>query len=169
MAIFGRRRIKKVKKKKKEFAPPVDVQNIPANANMQNIPSEQLVANVKQELKGIEDIPENLAPVFVKVSKYRDILNSVNYLKMGFNLIKNQIAILSKLQKLQKENMELIYAVLGRVSTQLNKLDSDFTKPVDFIKEVSEMEVEEANELKKTISDLKIQIDRLRSEVEIIS
>jgi cob(I)alamin adenosyltransferase len=112
---------------------------------------------------------EDLTPVFVKVSKYRDILNSVNYVRMGFNLIKNQIAILSKLQKLQRQNMELLYTALEKVSTQLTKLDSDFTKPVDFMKEVSEMKLEDVKGLEKTIGDLKSQIEQLRGNVEAMA
>ncbi len=164
MAVFGRKKKKKRKKaQKREFVPPVDVQSISAN-----IPAGPLPTDVKK-LRQIEDMSEDLTPVFVKISKYRDILNSVNYVRMGFNLIKNQIAILSKLQKLQKQNMELLYTALEKVSTQLTKLDSDFTKPVDFMKEVSEMKLEDVRGLEKTIGDLKSQIEQLRGDVEAMS
>jgi DNA-binding transcriptional regulator GbsR (MarR family) len=165
MAVFGRKKKKKRKGvQKREFVPPVDVQSIHAN-----IPSGPLPTEVKEELGQIKDMSEDLTPVFVKVSKYRDILNSVNYVRMGFNLIKNQIAILSKLQKLQRQNMELLYTALEKVSTQLTKLDSDFTKPVDFMKEVSEMKLEDVKGLEKTIGDLKSQIEQLRGNVEAMA
>ena len=164
MAVFGRKKKKKRKRaQKKEFVPPVDVQSISAN-----IPVGPLPTDVKK-LGQIEDMPEDLTPVFVKISKYRDILNSVNYVRMGFNLIKNQIAILSKLQKLQRQNMELLYTALEKVSTQLTKLDSDFTKPVDFMKEVSEMKLDDVKGLEKTIGDLKSQIEQLRGDVEAMA
>ena len=62
--------------------------------------------------------------------------------------------------------MKLLYSVLDKVSSQLSKLDSDFTRPVDFMKEVSEMKLEDVEGLESTIRDLKSQIDNLKIKVE---
>ncbi len=158
MAIFG----KKKSKKKREFLPPIEVEKIDTSKLAPQVPSH----TISQELDRVDDKSENLAPVFVKISKYKDILNSVNYLKMGFNVIKNQIEILSRIESIQRENMKLLYSVLEKVNNQLAKLDSEFTRPVDFMKEVSDMKVQDIEGLESTINDLKSQIDQLKSEVE---
>jgi len=145
-----------------EFVPPSELPEVEDSAGAGfGIPTEP-------ENKA-EESAENLAPVFVKVSKYKDILNTVNYLKMGFGVIKSQIAILSKLIKLERDNMDLLYAALEKVGGQLNKLDSDFTKPVDFMREVADMKVQDMRGLESAMEDLKTQIEKLRSEVETLA
>ncbi len=158
MSIFEK------KKNEEEFVPPVDVDEI-------NVPPMRISQpfSMERDMDKIEDNSQALAPVFVKLSKYREILNTVNYLKMGFNLIKNQMSILSKLENLQRENMKLMYSALDKISKQMDKLDSDFSRPMDFMKEVSETELQELEGLESTISDLKAQIDQLKIEVDAMA
>jgi len=158
MAAFNR------KKKEEKFVPPVDVEDI-------TLPPMEFsrIDPMSRGFDRAEESSDNMAPVFVKVSKYREILNTVNYIKMGFNLVKNQMAILSKLDNLQKENMKLMYSSLDKISKQLEKLDSSFSKPMDFMKEVSESEKMEVEDLDSTIHDLKSQIDQLKIEVDAMA
>ena len=172
MAIFGKRKGRKEGKggkgKKKEFVAPVDVEMIDTSKliSQQIHTTQQLSEDFHRQPSSINDSSENLAPVFVKISKYKDIMNTVNYLKMSFTVLKNQVAILSKLQNLQRQNMKLMYTVLDKTNNQLDKLGTDFSKPVNFMKEVSESKVQEVNHLESTINDLKTQIDKLNVEVE---
>jgi len=172
MAIFGKKKDKKKGKakkrsrgKKKDFVAPVDVEMIDTS-KIQTQTTQPLPRDLSREIGAVGNSSENLAPVFVKISKYKDIMNTVNYLKMSFTVLKNQVAILSKLENLQRQNMKLMYSVLDKTNNQLNKLGTDFSKPVDFMKEVSEFKVQEVNQLESTINDLKAQIDKLNVEVE---
>jgi len=167
MAIFGKPRDEPDEAQVSEtpvdeFVPPEDLPEVEESAGV------DFGAAPGPERKA-EESAENLAPVFVKVSKYKDILNTVNYLKMGFGVIRSQIAILSKLIKLERDNMDLLYAALEKVGGQLNKLDSDFTKPVDFMQEVADMKAQDVRGLETSMEDLKTQIEKLRSEVETLA
>lgn len=172
MAIFGKRKDEPQEAQVQtspvdEFVPPEELPEVEedsANAGF-GIP---MVSAAPPGNKA-EESAENLAPVFVKISKYKDILNTVNYLKMGFGVIKSQISILSKLIKMERDNMDLLYAALEKVGGQLNKLDSDFTKPVDFMREVADMKVQDVRGLESSMDDLKSQIEKLKSEVETLA
>ena len=65
--------------------PPIDVERIDTSS----FDPTPFHNDISHGLNKADEASENLAPVFVKIAKYRDILNTVNYLKMGFNLIKN--------------------------------------------------------------------------------
>jgi len=106
------------------------------------------------------------APVFVKLSRYKQILSDLNYLKMGINLIRNQIAILSELERLQAENMKVLHSTIEKMSNALVKLDSEFMTPSGFMEDVPEMEMNEVESLENTITDLRAQIEGLKGEVE---
>ena len=44
---------------------------------------------------------QTAAPVFVKIDKYRSILNSMNYLKTSMVMLKNTFSVLSELEKME--------------------------------------------------------------------
>ncbi len=160
MAIFGKK--KSSRGKDDDFVPPIDVSKIDTTKVLPPRP-------LTYEIEDIADKSENVAPVFIKVSKYKDIVNNVNYLKMGFNLMRNQMAILSKLENLQKENMKLMYSVIEKINKKIEKLDSDFSRPIDFMKEVSDMKMDEIEDMGHAMKDLKLQISKLKNEVEAMS
>lgn len=183
MAIFGKRAAGQEEPKPEEpadmrveapvdeFIPPEDLPEVEEDSasDVTAAPAAAIPPAAQMAAERKMDTGDNLAPVFVKISKYKDILNSVNYLKMGFSVIKNQLSILSKLAKMERDNMDLLYAALEKVSGQLNKLDSDFTKPVDYMREVADMKVQDMHGLESTMDDLKTQIEKLKSEVETLA
>ena len=187
MAFFGKRAASREEPRTQapvdEFVPPSELPEVEEAAagnaqdampNFMNplpnlpphIPSPAPAATPAERAAGSGD---NLAPVFVKISKYKDILNSINYLKMGFGVIRNQLSILSRLAKLEKDNMDLMLDALNKVEGRLGKLDADFTKPVDYLREVADMKVQDMHGLETTMDDLKTQIEKLKSEVETLA
>jgi archaellum component FlaC len=165
MAIFGRKRVKKVKK---EFVPPVDVKEISEMRFNQNQAGQKPMA--KEHIPQKTEYAERpFAPVFIKLTRYRQVLNTMNYLKMNINLIRNQIAVLDELDKLRDENLKLLKSALEKVSDRLIKLDSSFMRPSGYMDEMSDMQAQEAASLDATISDLRTQIENLKSEVESVA
>ncbi len=162
MAIFGRRRIKKIKKKR--FIPPVEVKEISDMLEMKHPVSEQ-----KQEYKTREPSRPTFAPLFVKLTRFREILSTLKYLKTSVNSIKRQLSILNKLEKLKEENLKLLNSEIKKLSDQLRKLDSEFTRPSGYVEGIPEMQMQDVESLESTIVDLKEQIEDLKSEVETVA
>ncbi len=158
MAIFGR------KSAKKEFVPPVDVKEI-SEMSFNRQP-------IEHRSRAEEFVPREspqdmaLAPVFIKLTKYRQVLSALNQLKMNVNLIKNQVAVMGELDKLRDENIKLLKSALGKVDERLASLDSSFMRPSGYEDDLPEARRNEVDSLDCTIDDLKSQIDNLRSEVE---
>ena len=161
MSIFGRRRVKNVRS---EFVPPVDVKEI-SEMSFNERPQFPR-PSVEESMPQMENEERPFAPVFIKLTKYRQVLGTMNQLKMNVNIIKNQLAVLNELDKLREENLKLLKAALGRVDERLVKLDSSFMRPSGYMEEIPEMQMQEVDSLEGTIEDLKGQIENLRSEVE---
>ena len=106
------------------------------------------------------------APLFVKITRYKQILNSLNYLKMSVNLIRNQLAILNELDRLRSENMQVLESTIEKVSNVLVKLDAEFMRPSGFMEDMPEMAADEVGSLEDTLTDLRSQIEGLKEEVE---
>jgi hypothetical protein len=106
------------------------------------------------------------APLFVKITRYKQILNSLNYLKMSVNLIRNQLAILNELDRLRSENMQVLESTIEKVSNVLVKLDAEFMRPSGFMEDMPEMAMDEVGSLEDTLTDLRAQIEGLKEEVE---
>jgi len=162
MAIFGLRRIKKIKKNR--FIPPVEVKEISDMLEMK-----AAVAKQEKEYKTEEPPKPEFAPLFVKLTRFKEILNTLNYLKRTVNSIKKQFAVLNKLEKLKEENLRLLNSDINKLSSQLQKLDSEFTRPSGFVEEVKETQMQDVESLESTIADLKNQIEDLKSQVEAVA
>ena len=162
MAIFGPRRIKKIKKKR--FVPPVKVKEISDMLEMKAPLAEQ-----KKEYKTKEPSKPTFAPLFVKLTRFKEILSTLKYLKTTVNSIKRQLSVLNKLEKLKEENLNLLNSDIKKVSDQLHKLDSEFTRPSGYIEDIPELQMQDVESLESTIVDLKEQIEQLKSEVETVA
>lgn len=173
MAIFGRRRIKEIKR---EFVPPVDVREIPemleragAAAPMPRSPFAPSQEQKREEDAGQQGQQPAFAPLFVKLTRYKQILNTLSSLKMSVNLIRNQLLILNELDRLKEENMKLLNSAVNKINDRLSKLDSEFMRPSGFMEEVPEMQMQDVESLESTLVDLKSQIEHLKSEVESVA
>ena len=187
MGIFGRRKVKKVKGNDRKFMPPIEVERI--NNPPQQHPQPQQTQPFQQRQEQhrpvfppvsqpgpmAHDLPTSSlkyvgknassAPLFIKLSKYNDILYSLEQLKTSVSLMREQIAMLNEIDRLKSENMRLLETTTEKVSAKLMSIDSEFTRPQDFQGEYSQVEMDEVETLENTISDLQSQIEILKQEV----
>jgi len=128
---------------------PVRVERIPAR-----------VEEVKEEVKE----RSSFAPLFVKLDRYRQILNTMNYLKNTMNMVKNTFSILNELEKIRMENLKLIQETIEKADKKILTLDSEFMRPSGFIEEMPELT--DVESLEATLVDLREQVGQLKSELK---
>ena len=120
----------------------------------------------EQERKAkIEEI-RKIAPVFIKLEKYEDVLNTINELKSVLNLLKNTFSILEENEKMRTETTEIIRENVKRIEEKISSLDSILLRPAGY-EETSWKEIK-AEEVKDTLSTLKSQIDKLKRELKTL-
>jgi len=116
-----------------------------------------------------EKIPEpekpTSAPLFIKLDKYRKILDSLTELKTALEAIKNAFATLNELEKLKAESLKAIENAVEKVGKKTIALDSEFLRPSGYQEEVpSELFTTES--LGLTITDLRSHIEQIKSELQ---
>lgn len=119
----------------------------------------------KTEEKPSEPERPAFAPLFVKLDRYKTILDSLAELKTTIAAIKNAFVSLIELENLKRENLKIIQNAIGKVEKKLVSLDSEFLRPSGYEEVHSEFY---SIDLEPSIADLKSQIEKLKSELESI-
>lgn len=129
------------------------------------VPIEIKIKPEKVELK--EEEKPVFAPLFVKLDRYRKILNTIAQLKTTLLMVKNSFIALNELEKVRIENMKLIQEALNKVEKRILDLDTELIRPSGLHEEIPEYGDVQA--ISATIADLKGQIEQLKAELETIS
>ena len=114
--------------------------------------------------KMIEETPK-IAPLFVKIDKYKDILDSVQKLKLSLKNIQFLLAFKEQIKRIDTENDELLHKSLHNLNQLIGQFSTNFTIPrsMNYVpKPMAEPRVDES------VSDLGEKITKLREELDKI-
>ena len=190
MPLFGRRKevsdlqqVKEAIEKPSVFEKPSEavemlrrnvempMQKIPESVKAKEIPIERHEEKIP-EMRIPEPAPHeeqrekpSFAPLFVKLDKYKQILNTLVELKTSIAAIKNSFNVLNELQKLEMESMKMIQTSVEKMDKRLVALDSEFLRPSGFHEEMPP-ELYSPDSLGGVINDLRGQIEQLRTEIQ---
>ncbi len=119
---------------------------------------------VEKEEPKEEERPTS-APLFVKIDRYRNILTGVNELKTTLVAVKSAFSVLTEMDKLRAETLEMIEKSIGKIDKRLHALDSEFLRPSGFHEEMPH-DVYNIESLEVVLSSLKSQVDQLKTEID---
>ena len=185
MILFG-------KKKSKE-----DVEKIKEVVEENKIPEEKKVAEEIREiadLKKIQEVepPEKMeeakptkeeistpevteeikkkpfAPLFVKIDRYRSVLDAIKDLKSMILMMKNALRVQKEIEELWDENRKFLETAIEKINKKILSLDSDFLRPRGYEEGVLPPEYETEG-FEGVVDDLKKQVEGLKSELKTIS
>jgi len=108
------------------------------------------------------------APLFVKLEKYRSVLNSINDLKTTIIMLKNALTIQKQIEGLRDENRKFLELAINKIDKKIVSLDTDFMRPRGFEEEFPPATYETAG-IEGVVDDLKKQIEGLKSELKTIT
>jgi hypothetical protein len=108
------------------------------------------------------------APLFVKIERYRAVLNAIADLKTMVVAIKNALELQRQIESLKDENRKLFEAAINKIDKKIVMLDSEFLRPRGYEEEFPSP-VYETEGLEGVVTDLKKQVESLKSELQTIS
>jgi hypothetical protein len=114
--------------------------------------------------KMIEDTPK-IAPLFVKIEKYKEILESIQKLKMSMKNIQFLLSFKEQIKKIDTESDELLLRTIQGLSQAVNVFSINFAIPRG-VSYVPRPPLEER--VDSSVSDLGTKITKLREELEKI-
>jgi hypothetical protein len=131
---------------------------------------EELVDKIREiaerpvEMPVIEVKEPTTAPLFIKLDKYGQIINSMGELKNNIMRIKNAYSVLVELDRLREECINAIRNYVEYVDRKLGEIDSQLIRPVGF----QEVPTEAVESLEGTLGELKNRLDQIKSQLQSI-
>jgi len=115
-----------------------------------------------------EEVKPSFAPLFIKLDRYKSVLDTINEIKSIIISTKNSLDVQKQIEELRDENRKLLEATISQIDKKLTSLDSEFLRPKGYEEEppITEYKTES---LQIVVSDLKKQIENLKSELKTIS
>ena len=129
---------------------------------VEETPKEEPILETPKEIKPA------FAPLFVKLDRFKSVLDSINEIKSIVLTIKNSLIIQKQIEDLRDENRKLLEANVNQIDKKILSLDSEFLKPKGYEEELPHPTFE-TEDLGGVVSDLKKQIENLKSELKTIS
>jgi hypothetical protein len=108
------------------------------------------------------------APLFVKIEKYRSVLNHISDLKTTIIMLKNALGVQKQIESLRDENRKFLELAINKIDKKIFSLDTEFLRPRGFEEEFPPA-IYETEGLEGVVDDLKKQIEGLKSELKTIS
>ncbi len=157
MAFFGRR------KQEEHENMPVELPSL--SSLDQQFPLESPAPPPPQPIKKEPEKPA-IAPLFVKIDRYRQILGTIGNLKTALVIVKNSLGTLHQIEKTRDATFEIVSDIVNKMDEKLVNLDNELLRPAGF-HETSESspEKQDIRSIEATVADLQGQIEQLKSEL----
>ncbi|MBU5537259.1 MAG: hypothetical protein QW818_00740 [Candidatus Aenigmatarchaeota archaeon] len=155
MALFGRKRKEEPKETLPELPPLSALDQTPIPEEPKSPPI------IKRE-------PESppVAPLFVKMDRYRQILTTIGNLKTAVMIVKNSLGTLQQIEKVRDETFNIVNDIVEKIDNKIIELDNNLLRPAGF-HESEEIfsEQQDIRTIEATVADLRGQIEQLKSEL----
>ena len=110
----------------------------------------------------VEEAPK-MAPLFIRVDRYKDILANLNEIKDSINHLKNMLNIRKEIHRVNFETDDRLEKAIHKISSTTNNFSNEFVRlrgVKDYMKEPAK-EAEDG-----TISKLSEEVLRLKQELD---
>lgn len=131
----------------------------------EDLPTEEYVGipekvELEEKVKPKEET--SFAPLFIKLERYKEIINKIESIKSTLAGLKSCLSILKDLEKLREENIKVADSIISKLEKKLEELDSEFTQPGGALTHIKE--IKDVESLVSSIADVKAEIERIKTE-----
>ncbi|MFH0949151.1 MAG: hypothetical protein V1802_01560 [Candidatus Aenigmatarchaeota archaeon] len=105
-----------------------------------------------------------VAPLFVKVEKYKEILITIQELKTFLVGMKQLFSVMHELESVRSDALNILRATLQRVEKNVVEIDSEFLRPKGLDLPITRDDME-LRHIETSLSDLQHQLGTLRKEL----
>ncbi len=107
-----------------------------------------------------------VAPLFVKMDRYRQILTTIGNLKTALMIVKNSLGTLKQIEKVRDDTFSIVSDIIEKMDDKLIDLDNNLLRPAGFHESDNNSEEQkDIRTIEATVSDLQGQIEQLKSEL----
>lgn len=129
-------------------------------------PMAQPAGNETESEETVEEPARQYAPLFVKIDRYRNILNALGQVRTAMVMIHNSFNALAQLENARSDTLKVLEKSLEKVEKKIANLDSELVKPAGYATQLPAEEYADAATIETTIADLRGQIEQLKAELD---
>lgn len=107
---------------------------------------------------------EMAAPLFVKIDKYRDVLQSVNEMKLFVSGTKKIFGVLQELEDIRNDSLKIMRATVQRLEKTLTEIDTELLRPRGVNMDISP--VGEMAHIEESLNDLQKQLVGMKKDLQ---
>ncbi len=106
------------------------------------------------------------APLFIKVDKYKEVLSTVQEIKLFISVLKQFFAVIHEAEAVKSNAISIMQATIQRVEKSITEIDTELLRPKGI--SISEMggATPEIMQLENTLTDMQKQISNLRQHLQ---
>ncbi len=117
---------------------------------------------IQKVIRPVEKKEKPLAPVFIKVEKYKEIISTIEEIKILLRGTKQIFSILSEIEGIRDDALKILSSAIQRAERDVIAVDSYMLRP-------PELEIEEKpSHIEKSLEDLQKQLQELKVELNKI-
>ena len=126
--------------------------DMPEREEMEELPHMQAVEH------------ETGAPLFVKVDKYRDIIKTIQELKLFVASTKQVFSVLQEVENLKSDSMNVLRTTVQRLERSILEIDSELLRPHGV--GITDTKSQEVGHLESSLEELQKQLMELKRELQ---
>ena len=105
---------------------------------------------------------KEIAPLFVKIEKYKEVITNIQEVKILLKGLKNVFNLLYEIEQVRNDAVKLLSTTLQRIERSLIELDASLLRPGEF----EPYTTSDMGSIEQALSQLTQQLSALRSELE---
>ena len=111
-------------------------------------------------------VQEESAPLFVKVDKYKEILTSIQEIKIFVSGMKQLFNIIHDLETVREEALKIMRATIQRFERCIVEIDTELLRPKGADIGIVPRGTEEVRHIETSLGDLQKQLSSLREDLK---
>ncbi len=120
--------------------------------------------NIEEPAAPSRDVLES--PLFVKVGKYKEILDLIQEMKTFNSSLKQIFAVINEAENVRNDALRIMRATVSRLDKALAQIDSEFARPRGIDLEKFAYAESEVKYVEKSLTDLQNQLSTLRKDLQ---
>lgn len=106
------------------------------------------------------------APLFVKVDKYREVLTTLNEVKLFMSGVKQLFSLMHEIDTVRSDAVNIMRATVERMEKAVVEIDSELLRPKGVSLSDYDRTSTEIVHVEQTLNDLQNQLQDLRRELQ---
>ncbi len=110
--------------------------------------------------------PSSSAPLFVKVDKYREVLTSIQEMKIFLSGLKQIFSVMNEIETMRTDSINILRATMQRLEKTVVEIDTELLRPRGVDMSSLTAGEGEMRHIESSLDDLQKQLHHLKKDLQ---